>query len=128
MVIVEGRIRGKQRPRHTKSGITYTPKETKDYENLIRKCYMEQDGRFLEGAIEARVFIYHKIPKSYSKKQIETLTYPTKTPDLDNICKVILDSINGVAYKDDKQVVKLIMLKKWTEGVERVEFGLEEMK
>ena len=26
---------------------------------------------------------------------------PTKKPDVDNIIKIILDSLNGLAYKDD---------------------------
>ena len=28
-------------------------------------------------------------------------------PDLDNIAKIVLDSLNGLAYKDDRQVVSL---------------------
>ena len=30
---------------------------------------------------------------------------PTKKPDVDNIIKIILDSLNGLAYKDDAQIV-----------------------
>lgn len=131
MVIIEGRIHGKQRPRYF-NGRAITPKNTVNYENWIRINYREQDGRYIEGPIEARIFVYHKVPKSYSKKRIEAiregLEYPTKKPDLDNIVKVILDSLNGIAYKDDSQVVKLIVLKKWTEGIERIEFGLESFK
>jgi Holliday junction resolvase RusA-like endonuclease len=33
--------------------------------------------------------------------------YPTKKPDADNIAKVILDALNGIAYRDDTQVVDL---------------------
>ena len=32
---------------------------------------------------------------------------PTKKPDADNIVKIICDALNGVAYKDDTQVVEL---------------------
>jgi crossover junction endodeoxyribonuclease RusA len=28
--------------------------------------------------------------------------------DLDNVIKVLLDALNGVAYMDDKQVVRLV--------------------
>ena len=130
MVIVEGRIRGKQRPRFF-NGRAVTPKDTVNYENWVRMNYKEQDGRYLEGAIEARIFVYHKIPKSYSKKRINDIwegkEYPTKKPDTDNIAKIILDSLNGIAFKDDSQVVRLLVIKKWTEGIERIEFGLEEI-
>ena len=30
-----------------------------------------------------------------------------KKPDCDNIAKIILDSLNGIAFKDDNQVSKL---------------------
>lgn len=30
---------------------------------------------------------------------------PPGKPDIDNILKVVLDGLNGIAYKDDKQVV-----------------------
>lgn len=36
---------------------------------------------------------------------------PTKKPDLDNVIKIILDGLNGLAYGDDKQVVELKALK-----------------
>ena len=131
MVVVEGTIKGKARPR-VFNGRAITPKDTVNYENWIRINYREQDGRYIEGPIEARIFAYHKVPKSYSKKRIEAiregLEYPTKKPDIDNIVKIILDSLNGIAYKDDSQVVKLIVLKKWTEGIERIELGLESFK
>lgn len=32
---------------------------------------------------------------------------PLKKPDIDNVCKIILDALNGIAYHDDKQVVDL---------------------
>ena len=31
----------------------------------------------------------------------------TKKSDIDNITKIILDALNGVAYKDDAQIVEL---------------------
>jgi Holliday junction resolvase RusA-like endonuclease len=32
---------------------------------------------------------------------------PMVKPDTDNIAKGVLDSLNGIAYQDDKQVVEL---------------------
>ena len=46
----------------------------------------------------------------------------------DNIAKIILDSLNDIAFHDDSQIVKLTVIKRWTEGIERVEFILEEVK
>lgn len=128
MIIVEGTIRGKARPRICK-GHAFTPKVTKDYESLIKRNYIIQSGKFLEGPLRAKIIAYHKIPKSYTKKRVQAIRdkieLPVKKPDADNIAKVVLDSLNGTAYKDDAQVMELTVLKKYTEGIERVEFEIE---
>ena len=36
---------------------------------------------------------------------------PTTKPDGDNILKVVLDALNGLAYDDDRQVVKMCIIK-----------------
>lgn len=127
MVVVTGKIRGKARPRVCR-GHAFTPKDTIEYEKLVRECYKKQDGRYLEGSIKALIIAYYKIPKSYTKKRVQVirdgLEKPTKKPDADNIGKVILDSLNGVAYKDDSQIVELRVIKRYTEDDERVEFNL----
>ena len=53
---------------------------------------------------------------------------PLKKPDSDNIAKIVLDSLNKIAFYDDSQVADLRVIKKWTEDVERIEFELEEIK
>lgn len=127
MVVVTGKIRGKARPRICR-GHAFTPKDTVQYEKLVRDCYKKQDGRYLEGSIKALIIAYYKIPKSYSKKRVQVirdgLEKPTKKPDADNIGKIILDSLNGVAYKDDSQIVDIRIIKKYTEDDERIEFEL----
>lgn len=127
MVVVIGKIRGKARPRICR-GHTFTPKDTIQYEKLVRECYKQQDGRYLEGSIKALIIAYYKIPKSYSKKRVQAIMYglekPTKKPDADNIGKIILDSLNGIAYKDDSQIVDLRIIKQYTEEFERIEFEL----
>ncbi|HAT4231235.1 TPA: RusA family crossover junction endodeoxyribonuclease [Clostridium perfringens] len=127
MVVVTGKIRGKARPRICR-GHAFTPKDTVQYEKLVRECYKEQDGRYIEGSIKVLIIAYYKIPKSYSKKRVQAirdgLEKPTKKPDADNIAKIILDSLNGIAYKDDSQIVDLSVIKRYTEDDERVEFNL----
>ncbi|MDK0734992.1 RusA family crossover junction endodeoxyribonuclease [Clostridium perfringens] len=127
MVVVTGKIRGKARPRICR-GHAFTPKDTVQYEKLVRDCYKNQDGRYLEGSIKALIIAYYKIPKSYSKKRVQAirdgLEKPTKKPDADNIAKIILDSLNSLAYKDDSQIIELMVVKRYTEDYERVEFNL----
>ena len=55
-------------------------------------------------------------PKSLSKKKKEELLFKidyTKKPDADNVAKAILDSLNGLVYKDDSQVSALLVLKNY---------------
>ena len=49
------------------------------------------------------------VPKGTSKKKTAALLdtpYPKK-PDIDNLSKIVLDSLNAVAFEDDNAVVKL---------------------
>ena len=133
MIVVEGTIRGKQRPRfNTKTGRAFTSNQTISYENWVKQCYIEQSNKLLQGAIRARIEIYYSVPKSYSKRKIEAIKdgtdYPMKKPDCDNVVKIVLDSLNKIAYDDDKQVVELTVLKRWTFGNERIEFEMGEIK
>jgi Holliday junction resolvase RusA-like endonuclease len=128
---IPGEPMGKQRPRVTRYG-TYTPKKTVEYENWVKECYyINTDRKCLTGEIEAEMKVYMSIPKSTSKKKrqamLEGEVRPTKRPDLDNIAKIILDSLNGIAYNDDKQVVSC-KIEKWYGEVPRVEVTLEEVQ
>jgi len=128
LIIIPGEPKAKQRPRVLKNGAAYTPKQTVMYENWVKECYYTaKNKRFLEGQIEGNMRIYLSIPKSVSKKKkegmLKGLIRPTKRPDLDNICKSILDSLNGIAYKDDSQVVGLKIDKYYAEEP-RVELEL----
>ena len=108
---VPGEPTGKGRHR-TANGVTYTPEKTKIYENLVKVEYERQCGnrKFPPDAmLDARITAYYEIPASASQKKKQMMRdhkyRPTKTPDCDNVMKAILDGLNGVAYKDDKQIV-----------------------
>lgn len=113
-VCIYGEPQGKGRHRfstvcgHAK---TRTPDQTVIYENLVKTEYRNQSGvRFPDDAmLDVRVMAYYTIPKSISKKKRQAMldhkVRPTKKPDFDNIGKVICDSLNGIAYRDDAQIV-----------------------
>lgn len=50
--------------------------------------------------------------------------YPTKKPDWDNVGKIICDALNGIAYRDDAQIVFAAVSKSYTEGEGCVEVTL----
>ena len=114
---VYGDPKGKGRPRMTKTGHTYTPGDTVMYENLVKVEYQRQTNvRFPDDAmLDVRIFAYFPIPKSASKKKQAAMRdrkiRPTKKPDWDNIGKIVCDSLNGIAYRDDSQVVDSMVRK-----------------
>jgi Holliday junction resolvase RusA-like endonuclease len=114
---VEGDPVGKQRPRFSR-GRTYTPKKTVDYETIIASKASQAMGSSepLQTPLAIFIWISHAIPASYSKKRKEAclngLDWPKK-PDLDNVAKGYLDAMNGIVYKDDVQVVKLRVSKRY---------------
>lgn len=110
---VLGEPKGKGRPRfNTRTGHAMTPKDTVNYESLVRLEYAQQtDGfRFQDDAmLDMRILAYYSIPQSKSKKvkaaMLNNEIRPTKKPDMDNVVKIIADSLNQVAYRDDTQIV-----------------------
>ena len=108
---IPGKPMGKQRARTLKSGYSYTPEQTVCYENLVRLLYRESGGGYMEGPLKARVKIVYDIPKSTTKKNRAAMEvgkmFPTKKPDIDNVQKIIFDALNGIAYKDDTQIVRV---------------------
>jgi len=114
---VYGEPVAKGRPRYTKRGIAYTPQKTSNYENLVKLSYLEiPREKYLNGEqLQAEIIAFFSIPKSKPKKlQLKMLSGEvrhTKRPDLDNIAKSVLDSLNGIAYNDDSQIVTLSVSK-----------------
>ena len=115
-----GEPKGKGRPRFFRRGNftgTYTPKETANYENLVRLSYVKEypGESYLEGPLSMSIISFCSIPKSFSKvKQMQAENndiHPIKKPDVDNLAKIIADSLNKIAYEDDKQIVLLSVKK-----------------
>ena len=116
----KGEAVGKGRPRYTKRGNyvhTYTPKKTKDFEDAIRFEFIASTCDAMpvydkEKTLKAEILIGTAIPKSLPKyKQALArcrMIAPTKKPDIDNILKSIFDALNGYAFADDSQIVKVV--------------------
>ncbi len=129
---VIGTIEGKARPRlDIYNGRIYTPKNTRSYEELIRQYFMIKYPRYetLEGRLSVKIIAYFKPAKNTTKKTKELiekgLISPIKKPDIDNIGKVMLDALNKIAFKDDNQVTKLEVEKKYNDE-EKVYIKIEE--
>lgn len=110
---VLGKPQGKARARMTKRGHTYTPQQTVLYENLIKLSYQQQANKHYDATtpLQMRIKAHYPIPQSWSNKKKEQALKgelkPLVKPDADNVIKVIADALNGLAYHDDKQLVKV---------------------
>lgn len=120
---------GKQRPRVCK-GHAFTPAKTVAYEKLVKSVYHLKGLPALTGALEVNITAYFPIPKSTPKKYLQGMkegtTYHIKKGDADNVAKIILDGLNGIAYEDDGQVSILHIVKRYGEEP-RVEVKLKEI-
>jgi Holliday junction resolvase RusA-like endonuclease len=127
---IPGEPKGKGRPKFLRQGNfvrTYSPETTVNYENWVKICFQEAEQEMLTGQLKAEIECFYGIPKSYSKKKKEDALKgylrPTKKPDIDNITKIILDALNGMAYPDDKNIVSCLV-DKWFDETPRVEVML----
>lgn len=137
-----GEPKGKGRPRFvtrynpvtgTAFGRAHTPENTIVYENLVRTEYSIQTKNYRfpdDSMLDMRILAYYGIPKSASKKKktlmLSGVLRPTKKPDMDNVMKVIADSLNQVAYKDDTQIVDA-QCRKFYSDEPRVEVVIREI-
>ena len=122
-----GEAVGKGRPRVSRRGNyvhTYTPEKTRAFEEAIRFEFMASNCEPMpvydrEVTLQANVLIGVSIPKSYSKKKQalcrDRFIAPSKKPDIDNILKSIFDALNGYAFSDDVQIVKVVAEKVYAE-------------
>jgi Holliday junction resolvase RusA-like endonuclease len=121
---IPGVLVGKGRPKFARRGnfvTAYTPEKTASYENLVKLYAAEaMKGRdLITGPVDVRMLLFVTPPASWSqKKRISALNgviFPTSKPDLDNSAKLALDACNEIVWKDDKQVVDLVVRKRYSE-------------
>ncbi|MCC0707369.1 RusA family crossover junction endodeoxyribonuclease [Clostridioides sp. ES-S-0190-01] len=129
-LVIDGEPVGKERPRmNTYAKRTYTPNKTRDYEDLIKWLYQSKVKHCFDGYIKMTLRCYYSIAKSNSKKVKEqkrnNVLRPSKKPDIDNVIKVVADSLNEIAYKDDTQIVEVVASKYYSDKP-RIEVVLED--
>ena len=128
--VILGKPQGKDRPRWGKHGM-YTTDKTKVYEQAIKLAFQSAAGGmwFADKPVSVSIAAFYPIPKGTSKVKAKLMLAkeirPVVKPDIDNICKVVLDGLNGVAFADDKQVQSL-SVSKWYSDQPRVEVEIME--
>lgn len=114
---------GKGRPRSTiVAGYVrvYTPPKTAAYERMVATyAKLAMGSRApLTGPLSASMLFRYSVPKSFTKARRRAVLawegpdYYLGRYDADNLTKAVLDALNGVVFNDDKQIVRLVVLKR----------------
>jgi len=111
------------RPRVTRWG-TYYGKKYKQFKLEMGVLLIDSDKKnsvnpvtWLDGLISADMTFFVPMAKSWSnkKKSSKNGQFCDNNSDLDNYEKAILDSLNGIYFHDDRQIVKQKSKKIWAD-------------
>ena len=129
-LVIPGKPVGKQSVRVASHA--YTPLQTREYMSRIASIFTGTYPRHnpYDGAVEIRIYAFYPIPKSTSAKTRDLMlagsVRPTSKPDWDNIGKIVSDSLNNLAYRDDKQIADG-RVQSWYGNEPRIEIEVEEI-
>lgn len=125
---VPGPPTGKGRPRFVRAtGRAYTPRDTELAQQRVLHAWQNTGrARIDTAAVSMDVIAEFARPRShYLSDGALSATgrrspYPAKRPDIDNLVKLVCDALNGHAYRDDAQIVDLVVAKTWAhrEGIQ----------
>lgn len=99
----------------------YTPAKTKRAESSVRLAWSLAGARRACDACPLRLSVVAIMPRPKSHYATTgelssaglASVAPTKRPDLDNVAKLVMDALNGHAWRDDAQVCDLRTQKAW---------------
>ena len=118
-IVIPGKPIAKKRPRFVRRGNfvgAYNAQETEEG-RWILEAKSQVPHKFEEGPILLTCVFTMPIPKGMKKRDVTLAEagqmYHTKKPDLDNLVKFVKDCLNGLAWHDDSQVVKLTATKNY---------------
>lgn len=135
-IVIDGVPCPKGRPRFAVRGgfaRAYTPAKTRSHEEVIRHAGIEAMNGLepLTEALRVTISFFMPIPKSTSKKDRQLMIdgdiQHIKKPDVDNMAKLVCDSLNEVAWVDDSQIVRMVASKHYSD-YPRTEIEIEEFK
>lgn len=120
-ITIPGPVVGKGRPRFVRAtGRTYTPGPTASAENrLAHEASLLWKQPPVDEALSVVIEVRVAVPASKSKKfragALAGCIVPTGKPDLDNIVKLVGDSLNGIVWTDDSRIASLMAHRRYSE-------------
>ena len=114
-VIIAGDPMSQKRHRPSKWGGNYDP--SSEEKKRIRNCFLpHKPPKPLTGHLHVTIVAFFRTPTSWSNKKKKEAegAFRGKTPDVDNIAKIIFDALNNYIYKDDAQIVSSRVEKRYS--------------
>ena len=111
----------------------YSPQKNRTYKEVVQIFAMQSMKNKKATAMPLHVTIsfFLEIPKSWTKEKKLAATVgkilPTSRPDIDNYIKAIFDSLNGIAFADDSQIVSMNAVKLYTPNKAYVDVEIKEI-
>jgi Holliday junction resolvase len=118
---ISGPPMGKNEEQIAKGSDRLEKVNTANYEKRVKnacveKCEQRQPD--YTGQVAVDITAFYPNPSSFTPQKQEEMrgsARPVKKPDLDNISKIVLDALNHVAWQDNKQVVCMVLSKKYAD-------------
>lgn len=105
------------------NGRAFTPAKTVTGENQVQAAWVAATGGRRaphDGPVVLHLDFHFTIPASWSKKRRQAVSdgsVPHRSrPDLDNLAKLVMDGLNGLAWTDDAQIAHLTATKRYADS------------
>lgn len=122
-ITVPGEPKGKARPRFNRqTGQVFTPTASMRAEHRIQIEWIAIGRPTVQGPLRIEIEMILQRPKGHFRTNGELSTaglrlpWPVKKPDWDNVAKLVGDSLNTLAYRDDAQIVDARTIKRWAQS------------
>ncbi|MBN6887492.1 Holliday junction resolvase RusA-like endonuclease [Cytobacillus horneckiae] len=109
----------------------YDPAKSKNFKEYVKLVASQnRPPELLTGPLVMSVIVFKPVLKSFSKKKVAAAESgelrPMTKPDVDNYVKGIKDALKSVIWKDDSQVVDLLVSKYYSQNP-RVEITIQQL-
>ena len=114
------KTRPKPQQRHRSNGRFQYDPSSKDKKDFLLQAKQFAPAKPITKDIELSITFCYRRPKNHYRSKNKELIlkddapfYKSSKADLDNLVKFVADSLNGIFYKDDSQIVSIYASKVW---------------